>query len=501
MTDDRTPVLIGAGQLTQRDVEPAEAREPLALMDDVARRAAEDAGADPRLLTQLDTVAVVNILSWHYGNAPGLLAERLGAQPARQIYTTVGGNTPQSLVNHVADEIAAGRVRLALLAGAETVRTLLRARRAGVQLQWTSGGTGTPTIFGDARHGTNEHEVNHGLQMPTTIYPVFENALRAHYGLSLAAHRERLGRLCSRMSAVAAANPHAWFRQERSAQEISTVTKENRYIGFPYPKYMNAIMEVDQAAAVLLTSVANARALGIHPSRWVYLLGAADAHDLWFVSERVDYVSSPAIRLVGQRALAMAGLTIDQIDVFDLYSCFPSAVQIASDMLGIAPTNGRPLTVTGGLPYHGGPGNNYTMHAIATMMDTLRARPGTKGLVTGLGWYVTKHALGIYGTQAPERPWVREDPATYQTALDRDPHPRLTADPSGRGTIEAYTVLHDREGVPVRGVIIGRLPDDSRFLANTPGERSVLEELMRREAIGRSGSVSSGDGTNLFVPD
>jgi acetyl-CoA C-acetyltransferase len=501
MSEDRTPVLIGAGQLTQRDVEPADALEPLAMMAEVARRAAADAGMDARQLERLDTVAVVNILSWHYGNAPGLLAERLGAQPARQIYTTVGGNTPQFLINEIATQIASGQVRGALIAGAEAVRTLLRARRAGVELRWTSGGTGKPTVLGESTHGTSDHEVNHGLQLPTTIYPLFENALRAHYGLNLEVHRARLGALCSRFSAVAAENPYAWFQQQRSADEITTVTPQNRFIGFPYPKYMNAIMEVDQAAAVLMTSVAGAREMGIDPSRWVYLWGAADAHDLWFVSDRVNYFSSPAIRLAGQKALAMAGTDINQIDHFDLYSCFPSAVQIGRDMLGIAADDPRPLTVTGGLPYHGGPGNNYVMHGVATMMDKLRAAPGTKGLVTGLGWYVTKHSIGIYSAAPPARPWQREDPGSYQVDLDRMAHPTLVTSPQGRGTIEAYTVLHDRDGTPVTGIVIGRLADGQRFLANTPDDRRVLESLTTSEGVGRSGVVSTRDGTNRFDPN
>jgi acetyl-CoA C-acetyltransferase len=501
MSDDRTPVLIGAGQLTQRDGDPAQAQEPLAMMVEVAQRAAVDAGATAWLLERLDTVAVANILSWHYGNAPGLLAERLGAHPAQQIYTTVGGNTPQFLINHIAAQIAAGRARCALIAGAEAVRTLLRARRAGVELHWTAGGTGKPTVLGESKHGTNDHEVNHGLQMPTTIYPLFENALLAHYGLDVQTHRERLGALCSRFSAVAAGNPYAWFRQQRSADEITTVTAQNRFIGFPYPKYMNAIMEVDQAAAVLMTSVAGARELGIDPSRRVYLRGCADTHDLWFISDRVNYFSSPAIRLAGQRALQMAGLGIEQIDYFDLYSCFPSAVQIARDMLGIAAADPRPLTVTGGLPYHGGPGNNYTMHAVATMMDKVRAAPGTTGLVSGLGWYVTKHSIGIYGATPPDRPWHCQEPSAYQSELDRMPHPAVATTPHGRGTIEAYTVLHDRDGTPVKGIVIGRLADDRRFLANTPDDRDVLESLMAREAIGRSGSVSSSAGSNRFQPD
>jgi acetyl-CoA C-acetyltransferase len=501
MVDDNVPILIGAGQVTQRDVDPANAREPLQLMVDAARRAAEDAGADARQLSQLDTVAVVNILSWHYANAPGLLGERLGAHPARELYTTVGGNTPQFLINHLAAEIAAGRVRLALLAGAETVRTLLRARRAGVELQWTSGGTGRPVVLGESRYGTSEHEVSHGLQMPTTIYPLFENALRAHYQLSIAAHRERLGTLCSQMSAVAAHNPYAWFRQARSAEQIATVTPENRFIGFPYPKYMNAIMEVDQAAAVLMTSAAGARALGIDPSRWVYLWGAADAHDLWFISDRINYHSSPAIRLAGQRALAMAALDVAQIDYFDLYSCFPSAVQIGRDMLGISEHDPRPLTVTGGLPYHGGPGNNYTMHAVATMMDRVRATPSSTGLVSGLGWYITKHSVGIYSAAPHNGPWVLPDLTSNQAEIDSVAHPALTAEPQGQATIETYTVLHDRDGQPMKGIIIGRLADGRRFLANTPDDRAVLDGLIAREGVGRAGIVSSRNGINTFEPE
>ncbi len=501
MSDDRIPILIGAGQLTQRDVDPAAAKEPLRMMIDTAHQAAEDAGADVNLLRQVDTVAVVNMLAWHYHNAPRLLAEQLGAHPAQELYTTVGGNTPQWLVNRTAAQIADGQVRLALLAGAEAVHTLLRARRAGVELNWDTNGAGTPTSIGDPRLGTGDHEMSHGLQMPTQIYPLFENALRAHAGWSLPAHRERLGALCSRFSAVAAENPYAWFRQTRTASEIATVTPSNRLIGFPYPKYMNAIIDVDQSAAVLMTSVGAARELGIHPSRWVYLNGCADAHDLWFVSERVDYHSSPAIRLAGQQALVMAGIDIARVDHFDLYSCFPCAVQIARAMLGVSEGDARPLTVTGGLPYHGGPGNNYTMHGIATMMGKVREAPGTIGLVTGLGWYITKHSVGIYSTAPKAGPWMREDPKRYQTELDDMPHPELVVAPSGAGRIETYTVLHDRDGQPTQAIIIGRLSDDRRFIANTPADRSIFEALMAREAIGTTGTVSSSGGINTFRPN
>ena len=194
----------------------------------------------------------------------------------------------------------------------------------------------------------------------------------------------------------------------------------------------------------------------------------------------------------------MAGGDIGQIDLVDLYSCFPCAVQIGRDMLGIPVGDAPPLTVTGGLPYHGGPGNNYVMHAIATMMDRLRAAPGSKGLVTGLGWYVTKHSIGIYSTAPTGKPFVREDPNGYQAAIDAEPHPALAVEPSGGGRVETYTVLHDREGQPEKGVVIGRLDDGRRFVANVAGDRSVLESLMSSEGIGRTGRVASKGGCNLF---
>ncbi len=324
--------------------------------------------------------------------------------------------------------------------------------------------------------------------------------MTAQYGLSIAAHQPRLGKLCARFSRVAAHHPYAWFRQPRSAAEIATVTPQNRLVGFPYPKYRNAIMEVDQSAALLMTSVGAARQLGIDPSRWVYLWGCGDAQDLWFVSERVNYHSSPASRAAGEQALGMAGVTIGDIERFDLYSCFPSAVQIGRDMLGIRADDARPLTVSGGLPYHGGPGNNYMTHAIATLMAQLRAAPGDKGLVTGLGWYLTKHSVGIYSGAPPPRRWRRHVPDHDQAGLDSMPHPPLATTPQGRGVIETYTVLHDRGGAPIRGIIVCRLDDGRRFIANTPDDRGVYDGLMAQEGIGRPGAVSSRDGMNVFTP-
>ena len=500
--DDRTPILIGAGQITQRDVDPAAALEPVELMRASAQRAAEDAGLGAAALARLDSVSVVNILSWPYANAPRLLAERLAARPREEIYTTVGGNSPQMLVNDTAARIADGKVGFALLAGAEAMHSIVRARRTGVRLAWSSASADPPQIVGDARSGTSDAEARHGLVLPVQIYPLFENALRARRGRTPAEHLRALGALYAGLSSVAAANPYAWFQTARSAGEIATVSEHNRIIAFPYPKLMNAIIDVDQAAAVLMTSVGMARTLGVPQDRWIYLQGCGDAHDLWFVTERRDFASSPAIAAAGEQALAMAGVGIADIDLFDLYSCFPSAVQLAQDALGIAEDDPRPRTVTGGLAAFGGPGSNYSMHAIATMLERLRGARGQRGLVTALGWYVTKHAIGIYGTEpgCRRQPFHPEDGASRQAQLDAMTHPDMAERPDGRASIETYTVVHERSGAPQRGLMIGRLEDGRRFVAEIEGDRTVLDELEQREGVGRAGRVRPGeDGVNRFT--
>ncbi|GBD26753.1 hypothetical protein HRbin30_02095 [bacterium HR30] len=504
LNEDRIPVLIGGGQVTQRNADPKEAQEPLGLMATAAERAAEDAGLRVAELAKLDLVAVVNILGWSYANPPGALAARFEAKPSHLWYSTLGGNTPQWLVNEIAARIAAGEVQFALLAGAEALATLQRARRAKVPVQWSTGeapGQRAPTILGSNRPGSNDVEMAHGMTLPVVVYPLFENALRVHYGHSLEGHRRYLGELCARMTEVAASHPYAWFPVQRSAEEIVTPSKDNRMVSYPYTKYMNAIIEVDQGAALLLTSVAQAKKLGVPHDRWVYLWGSADTQDHWFVSERVNYWSSPAIRVAAGEALRMAEWSLSEIEFFDLYSCFPCAVQIGRDALGLSKHDPRPLTVTGGLPYFGGPGNNYVTHAIATMLDVLRRHPGKRGLVSGLGWYVTKHSIGLYSTEPPPRPFSRRDPSQYQQEIDCMARPELALRPCGRGKVETYTIVHDRDGAPVRGIVIGRLADGHRFLANLQGDTEALAQWEQQELIGVEGEVRSQEPVNLFLPD
>jgi acetyl-CoA C-acetyltransferase len=513
MIDPRTAVLVGAGQCTQRTAREgklSESLDPIALMAKAAQQAVDDCAV--RVTEAIDTIAVVRFTADSPGdqgrlprrifrNPPLSLGRRLGATPRLCLYSATGGNSPQWLVNLTAEKIAAGECEVALLAGAECLATQLAAIKQGFDLAWGSGENGDPggdpVEIGDMRPGTTAHEKSFGLNFPVNAYPLFENAIRGAKHRTIDEHLAALGRLFSPFSRAAAENPFAWFPTFRSPEEISTPSEKNRFVGFPYTKYLNAVIEVDMAAAVVMMSVGKARELGVPEAKWVYLHGCADANDIWHLSERVNYHTSPAIRTIGRKTFGMADRKIGDMAYVDLYSCFPSAVELACLELGIDEDHSCGLTVTGGLPYFGGPGNNYVMHSIATMIGKLRAVPGTFGLCTGNGWYVTKHSAGIYSTEPVHGRWEREPPSSYQDELDAAVHPVATETPDGHATIETYTVATDRKGRRF-GIVVGRLDNGARFLANAPDDNVTLNLMMREEMLGRSGTVTTPPSGSLF---
>jgi acetyl-CoA C-acetyltransferase len=487
--DPRTPVVVGVAQ-TLRRPDPAEATDPVDMMVEALRLAADDSGGDG-LLEKADSVRVAAVLSWRYTDPGAIVATRLGISPRQTVVTTTGGNSPQMLLNDTAHAIQQSDVDVALLAGAEAMYTRYRARKVKAHLDWEQQPPDVqPTqVLGDDRPGVSDTEMSRSIMLPIQVYPVFENALRAAAGESIEEHQKKIAALWSRFSAVAARNPHAWFPEERTAEEIATVTAENRWIGFPYTKAMNANLDTDQSAALIVCSVEAARAAGVPEEKWVFPWSGADAHDHWFVSERDNLHSSPAIRLAGQSALSLAGVGIDDVAHVDLYSCFPSAVQIGAAELGLGLDEpDRPLTVTGGLSFAGGPGNNYVTHSIAAMVDVLRADPGSLGVCTALGWYVTKHAVGIYSTEPPPNGFRHAHP---QQEVDAAPRREPVADYEGPVTIEAYTVMHERDGQPAMGIVASLLPDGRRTWANT-NEPGLMKSMTREEFVGRPATVKPG---------
>jgi acetyl-CoA C-acetyltransferase len=497
-----TPILVGAAQTVQRWNGDGVADDPLTLMAAAARAAIADTHSE-RLAASIDRVAVVNVLTWSYADAPGALATRLGLTPRERIYTSIGGNTPQYLVNRAAEALATGRCRAVLIAGGEAGDALAKARKLDRRFEEWPKRAAALAVDGDQRQGVSASEMTYELFLPSAMYPLIETAIRARAGRSPAGHRAFLGALFARFAAVAAKHPHAWFREAHAADRIATPSPDNRYVGYPYTKLMNSIIAVDQAAAVVMTTEAHARELGIDPSRWVYAMGGADQNDVWHVTERPDLSRSPAIRAAARRALGQAGCGLDAVTDFDLYSCFPAAVEIALDALELEADDPRPLTITGGLPYFGGPGNNYSLHAIATAVDRVRADRKAKVFVSALGWYCTKHAIGVYGGSPGVEPWSANADrvrAEEQASIDRTALPPPLAEAEGSARIEAFVIRHGRDGTATDGTVLARLGSGARALARLDAPSTELEALENEELVGRAGTVRHDPkaGLNLF---
>ena len=500
---DHLPVIVGVGQITEKKPELHKAKNPIQLMKEAAFQAAEDAGLSLLQLSKVDELIVVKGMRDRMKNPVDALAQMIDAEDATQYMTATGGNSPQQAVNYVAEQISQGKVDFALVAGAEALDTSGKARKAEIKLDWNIPSDKEPVELFPEKPGSTEAEDNHGMMPPSNTYPLFENAIRHYLGRSFSEHQQKLGELLAKFSSVAADNPYAWFPIARSPEEISQANDSNRYVGFPYTKFMNSIMRVNQGAAVIVCSTRKARELDIPESQWVYLNGCGDANDHWYVSERENLYSSPAIKAASDAALNMAGMSSDDIDYFDLYSCFPSAVEVARFSLGIDEQDTRPLTVTGGLPYFGGPGNNYVMHSICSMVEKLRANPGKKGFVNANGWYLTKHAVGIYSTEAPTKPWQREATADIQARVNAQPKTEYIDEYTGAATVESYSFIHDRSGLPTHGIIMARTDDGKRCVAVTGASVELLQKLEAEEIdgqaiIGRQGSISRKDDVNVF---
>ncbi len=494
--DGRAPVIVGVGQTSQREA-PADAKPPIDLLAVAARLADADSGAKSSLLARADVIAVVAIGSWKYADPGAVLARTLGVSPRATAVSTVGGNSPQLLIDEYATQIQRGDCDVVLVGGAESMHTRWRARRDPVvALEWDSGDDPPcPIVIGDDTPGTNEYENAHLAVAPTMVYPLFETALRAQLGHGIDEHQRYVSEMWSGFAAVAAQNANAWSRVAYSPEEIRTISADNRAVCFPYPKRMCANIDVDQGAAVLLCSYEVARAAGVPDDRIVFLHSAAEAHDHWFVSERWSLASSPAIAATGAAALTAAGIGLDDVAHFDLYSCFPAAVQIGRGGLGIAVTDTRPLTVTGGLGFAGGPVNNYPTHGIAAMVDMLRARPGAVGLTTALGWYVTKHAAAVWSTRPPAHPFQRTN---VQSEVDATPRREVGGLVDAEVTVEATSVAFDRDGIPSVAIVTALTDDERRVMANVR-DVDVLREMTLSPWEGTRVKVTNDGSTNTIM--
>ena len=480
-----TPVLVGISHLEQRFTDFESAKEPVQLMIEAVNAAAEDAGS--KALLDAGSVRVIRGI-WPYQDPARAIAQAIGSPNAETVLSPYGGNFVQTVLNQSALDIQAGQHDIIILTGAECGNTQAKAAKAGQDLGWAEL-PGTPDrLIGADKDMRHEAEIAIRLGRPIQIYPIMETALRHASGLGVDAHMEHISKLWAGFSDVAASNPNAWIREAKSAEEIRTISDSNRPVSFPYPKLMNSNNNVDQAAALILVSEEKAKALGIAKDKWIYPWAGTDAQDHYYFSNRDNFHSSPAIRLAGGKCLELTGSTPDNIDMIDVYSCFPVAVQIACRELGF--DMNRPLTVTGGLTFAGGPLNNYVMHSIARMAQLLRDNPGKRGMITANGGYITKHAFGIYSTEAPERPFQHAD---LQDQVDATLKRDVVIEHQGAGNVEGYSVMYGPQGVS-KAFVAARL-DDGRRAWGTSEDRDLLQSMTKEEFCGRQVSLANHEAT------
>lgn len=491
--DPRTPVIVGVAQALWRE---REASDPITMMAEVAIAAGADAGPGGALLARAQSIAAVESVSRRWADPAGLLAAQLGLEPLETVRSSLGGDAPHQLVGDLAARIAAGDVDVAVIVGAEALATLAASSKAGLEPgDWPELGAGgqPDRVVGVERAGSSEAENAVGLIAPLMMYPLFEQALWAENApeLDRSAYQLRLGELAARFAVVAETNPYAWSPQQLTAAQIATPSPANRQVTLPYTKLLNANIQTDQAAALILCSVQAARGLGVPRDRWVFIHGHAGAHDHWHVSERADLHSSPAIRLAGEAALAAAGAGIEEIGHLDVYSCFPSAVQIGAAELGIDPfTDARPPTVTGGLTFAGGPGNNYVTHSIAALVTRLREHPADLGLASAVGWYLTKHGISVYGARPPRSPFVS---SSVQKQVDALPRREVAHQFDGPALAESACVIFERDGSPSMAMITA-LSDDGRRALGSSNDPDLLAAILEQPIAGRTLRLG-GDGT------
>ncbi|GAA5037832.1 acetyl-CoA acetyltransferase [Thermocatellispora tengchongensis] len=505
--DPRTPVLVGVGQSSERIGEPGYRRlSPVELAAAAVREALADTRADPAAVAAaVDTVAGVRQFEISGPGAPAPLgrsdnfprsvANRVGAAPARAILEVVGGQGPQHLVNEFAAVIAAGGARAVLLTGSEAISTVQHLAGADDRPDFGETVEGDLEDRGYGLEGMfSRYEAVHGLTDAPSRYALFDNARRARLKQSRQEYAAAMGALFAPFTKVAAANPHSAAPVERTAEELVTPTERNRFVAEPYTRYIVAREKVNQGAAVLLTSVEEAARLGVPRDRWVFLHGHADVRERDPL-DRADLGAGPASVMAVRHALEVAGIGVADLAAIDLYSCFPIAVSNICDGLGLPADGSRELTVTGGLPFFGGAGNNYSMHAIAEIVQRLRAQPGAYGLVGANGGLLSKYSAGVYSTTPAG--WRPDDSAALQAEIDSWPGVPQALRADGWGVIETYTVKHARDGRRT-GIVVGRLEDgDRRFLAMAAdGDADMLALLTTGEPIGRRVYARSFDFGN-----
>lgn len=486
----QTPVLVGWSSASQR-LPAGEGCDALGLMQQALRGAALASGADPAaLLAGIQWIGVPRGL-WGYSDPGRALATAVGAVDAHTVMAEIGV-LQQSLINRACAGIADGQFDIAVVAGGEAKYREQQARRAQLELSDADATPGAEPdeVWRPADELWSDVEQQAGLGMAVGYYAIMENALRSQEGLSLPAHRNQLAELYAGFAAQAADNPDAWEREPLTAQQIRDPGPGNRMLAFPYTRHHNSQWNVDQAAALIFCSAAAAERLGIPRRHWLFPLAGTESNHMVNTAQRPDLASSPGARIAGARALELAGLTAEQINLVDLYSCFPVAVRVYARELGLGTQ--RPLTVTGGMARAGGPLNNYVLQATVRAADLLSAGHGRSALISSVSGMLTKQAFGIYATE-PRRTGFGFEDVTERVAAEWPARPLRAPEVGEAAIIVGYTVLYEGDR-PVRLVAVCDLSDAERTVVWSD-QPALMAAAQAEEWVGRQ--VVIGDNAQI----
>lgn len=489
--DARQPVLVGIGTCMQREEDFALAREPIDLMLDAVRRAGADAAGDRNGAEILATVQRIAVPKgrWRYADPAGEIGRSIGADSAKTVLASVGV-LQQSLIGDACSRIASGEIDMALVAGADAGYRILKARQAGKQATERQQDTRPHLSLDPAEELLHPAELRAGIRMPAPLYAIIESAFRAARGWSVSEHRQRLGDMYRQFSEVAAANPEAWRRKPLGAAEISEASERNPMQAFPYTRMHCASWNVDQAAALLICSASRAKALGIAQTQWVYAAASTESNHMAPVSARADLAQCKAASIAGLAALDAAGIDASRLDLVELYSCFPIAVETCADAIGISLTRG--LTVTGGMAFAGGPFNNYVLQATCRIAQLIREGGGQNGLVSSVSGILTKQGFGLW-TRRPNRDgFIFKDVSADVEKLTL--HREVLESFSGNALVAGYTVLHDSGKAPC-ALVLADTANGCRALASST-DGALIERIETDEFCGAA--IVMADG--LFSP-
>jgi acetyl-CoA C-acetyltransferase len=491
---NRAPVIVSIGEIVDRPDDPRLGKEPLVLLAEALRRADEDAGGN--FLRRLDSLDVINSITWGYADLPAQLSQFLDIHPKRASYGVIGGDTPIRYVHDAALRIDSGEIDFAAVCGAEATHSLLLAEKAQIKLPWTPENAKPEK---PRREGIiHPVGLRHGLDKPLVVYPIYEYASQAAWGQTYEQAQNETGQLWSQLSSVAAANPYAWTHHSFEPSEITTPSGENRRVAGPYTKRMVANPTVNQGAAVMLTSFGQAKAMGIPEDRLIFVWGGSAASEPADFVSRDQYQHSCAMDAVLESAQALSASNRTNFDRVELYSCFPCVPKMARRILNWPLS--KPSSVAGGLPFFGGPYNNYMTHATAAMVRSLRAPGGGAGLLFALGGFVTKHHALVVGTRPPV---ARLTPGDVQADADRRRAKVPDVEPSfvGRTTVETYTIIYDRWGEPTYQVVFALTNRGTRVIARVEPDDLDTSEFLnnpQNQVIGTPGRTSIGRNGLLY---